>query len=254
MHALPISQVAIDIEIAQSYQRNDGMMSGGSHETMAAAGPLTAVNYTWTGYKFGQSSDWVSVFKPGSGSITIWENLNGVRGRRLYQLEHIPLTPGPLVVALKIAQDQDPHDSASYWPPTEADQLETISASYPPFTEHASVRLVNLVSDAKLVGMAAGGSSVSDVHYGLGSKWVKMPVGDQAFSFVDDDIRPPVPLLTTKVALQGPPIASTQFLMGLKHAPSTQLAVTSMLLNDAPEGGVCKPEGTTKRNKVDPRL
>eukprot|EP01047_Picozoa_sp_COSAG01_P063539 COSAG01_NODE_8250_length_2856_cov_79.780921_3_plen_64_part_00 len=43
------------------------------------------------------SSQWVNVFKPGSGTITVWENTGGTRGAQIFQLQHIPLTPGPLV-------------------------------------------------------------------------------------------------------------------------------------------------------------
>ena len=36
----------------------------------------------------------VNVFKPGTGTITVWENSGGQRGAVLYQLKGIPLTPG----------------------------------------------------------------------------------------------------------------------------------------------------------------
>jgi len=35
------------------------------------------------------------VFKPGSGTITVWENVEGKRSaEQLYRLPNIPLTPG----------------------------------------------------------------------------------------------------------------------------------------------------------------
>ena len=34
------------------------------------------------------------MFKPGKGTITIYENTGGTRGKQLYQLKGIPLTPG----------------------------------------------------------------------------------------------------------------------------------------------------------------
>ena len=34
------------------------------------------------------------MFKPGTGTITVWENSGGQRGAVLYQLKGIPLTPG----------------------------------------------------------------------------------------------------------------------------------------------------------------
>ena len=144
------------------------------------------VTHTWSGYKFGQFSDWVNVFTPGSGAclclfsacilppssyvgmirhrtagansswqrgdygrlrslcilqlpakccraqrtylsvhradascwnalicidtgtITVYESISGGgRGKQLYT-KQIPLTPGPLVVVLKVASDQNP--------------------------------------------------------------------------------------------------------------------------------------------------
>jgi hypothetical protein len=82
------------------------------------------ITHTWNNFKFSDFSDvrtpslhrysralpsdrhslppacaqWVNVFKPGKGTITIWENTGGTRGAQLYQLKGIPLTPGPLVV------------------------------------------------------------------------------------------------------------------------------------------------------------
>jgi hypothetical protein len=105
----------------------------------------STIVYNWTNYKFTQYSDWVNVFQPGTGTITIYENDGGTRGKQLYQIDKIPLTPGPLVVALKVANDQDPTKSANFWPPSEPDQVETIAASYvPPKPGQSSVRLFNL--------------------------------------------------------------------------------------------------------------
>ena len=53
-----------------------------------------SITHTWTDFKFGDFSDWVNVFKPGKGTITIYENSGGTRGKSLYQLKGIPLTPG----------------------------------------------------------------------------------------------------------------------------------------------------------------
>jgi hypothetical protein len=36
---------------------------------------------------------WVNIFKPGKGTITIWENIGGARGKQLFTLSGIPLTP-----------------------------------------------------------------------------------------------------------------------------------------------------------------
>ena len=37
------------------------------------------ISHTWPNYKFGDFSDWVNVFKPGSGTISLWENVDGKR-------------------------------------------------------------------------------------------------------------------------------------------------------------------------------
>ena len=59
----------------------------------------------------------VNVFKPGTGTITVWENVGGTRGASpIYTLSKIPLTPGPLMVVIKVAQDQAISGS-KFWPP-----------------------------------------------------------------------------------------------------------------------------------------
>ena len=227
LHAIPVA-ANIDVMITQE----------------TGKGP--AISYNWTNYAFGQHSNWVNVFEPGVGSITFWENVNGVTGKMLYHLEHIPLTPGPLVVALKVAQDQDPTDPSKYWPPVEADQVETIAASYvPQKNDSASVRLFNLSPDTKIAGMtssAKGGTDITQVKYGLASDWSPFPIGGQTFQFFDDDASPPKMLMQAAGNLTGPPIGETQFLLGLQdpQAPAA-VKLTSLLLMDAPEGGLCKP-------------
>ena len=36
---------------------------------------------------------------------------------------------GPLVVVIKVASDQDPSDPSKFWPPADADQIETIGTN-----------------------------------------------------------------------------------------------------------------------------
>ena len=64
----------------------------------------------------------------GVGTISIFENVNGQRGPQLFT-KRIPLTPGPLVVTIKVASDQDPANASKFWPPNEDDQVEIIAAS-----------------------------------------------------------------------------------------------------------------------------
>ena len=83
------------------------------------------INHTWTDMRFGDFSDWVNVFRAGTGTITLWENTGGKRGKQLFRLPKIPLTPGPLVAIVKVAQSQP----KPVWPPSLPDNIETIAAS-----------------------------------------------------------------------------------------------------------------------------
>lgn len=94
----------------------------------------------------------VNVFKPGTGTITIWENVGGKRGDQVYKLDKIPLTPGPLVVVIKVAQSQAFNHSGPepFWPPRVPDNVETIAASYVQPGAGGKVRLFNLSPDTKV--------------------------------------------------------------------------------------------------------
>lgn len=102
-----------------------------------------AISHTWNDYKFGEFSDWVNVFKPGKGTITICENVGGARSAQpLYTLHGIPLTPGPLLIAIKVASSQVANGSG-HWPPglTLADAVVTVAASYVQSDSFSKVRL-----------------------------------------------------------------------------------------------------------------
>ena len=115
------------------------------------------INHTWNNFKFADFSDWVNVFKPGTGTITIWENTGGKRGAQLYKVDKIPLTPGPLMVVIKVAQAQAFNASGPsvFWPPRDPDNIETIAASYVQPGDSAKVRLFNLSPDTKVAGMSS---------------------------------------------------------------------------------------------------
>ena len=85
----------------------------------------------------------VNVFKPGTGTITVWENTGGTRGAVLYQKKGIPLTPGPLMVVIKVASSQVAN-ATGYWPPALPDSIETIAASYVESSVSSKLRLFNL--------------------------------------------------------------------------------------------------------------
>ena len=174
----------------------------------------------------------------------------------MFEDDGIHLTPGPLVVVLKVAQDQNPAEPSRYWPPSEPDQIETIAASYiPPSGRNASVRMFNLAPNVKLAGMgssaaaggaaAGGGSMISGVHYSDSSHWIPLPPTEQQFTFYDDDLSPHESLLSS-TATPTAGIGSTQFLMGLHYRESGEpLGLVSVLLQDAPEDGLCKPSSSS---------
>eukprot|EP01052_Picozoa_sp_SAG31_P044413 SAG31_NODE_7731_length_1607_cov_1.060345_2_plen_202_part_01 len=85
-----------------------------------------AISHTWSGYRFSEFSDWVSVFKGGTGTITLKDHASGAT----LLSAKIPLTPGPLVVVVK--------DS---WPPKVAQNVETIAASFVPPANGSAVRM-----------------------------------------------------------------------------------------------------------------
>ena len=99
----------------------------------------------------------MNVFKEGKGTITIWENTGGTRGAQIFQLKGIPLTPGPLVVVVKVASSLV-KQPAKYWPPALPDCVETIAASYVQSQQTSKVRLFNLSPDTKVAGMSMGGT------------------------------------------------------------------------------------------------
>jgi hypothetical protein len=82
---------------------------------MASSNKTSGVSFTWTNYEFGQHSGWVNVFTAGSGTLQLWENVAGRRLPKVVYSKRIPLTPGPLVVALKVALNQDPAQPSTYW-------------------------------------------------------------------------------------------------------------------------------------------
>ena len=186
--------VVITQDQSQQQQQEEEKEEGEEEKEGDTSAPIS---HSWNNYAFANYSNWVNVFKSGSGTLTLFENIGGQRGARILYTKEIPLTPGPLVVAVKVALNQDPSDPSKYWPPNEPDQIETIAASYPPTTGQASVRLFNLSPDTKSAGMTsdgAGAAKISSVPYSLGSKWESFPLSQQTFSIVDDDTTPALPV------------------------------------------------------------
>lgn len=178
----------------------------------------------------------------GTGTITVWENDGGSRGAQLYSLKGIPLTPGPLVVVIKVASSTTANASA-YWPPSLPDAVETIAASYIDTDSTSKVRLFNLSPDTKAAGMScsANGTSeiASNVAFSLGSQWVPVPTAAATYTFSNDETDKV--LATTKLTPAMPPIGNTNMLIGLGDSGSAEFTARVVPLVDAPEGGTCHP-------------
>lgn len=216
----------------------------------------------------------MNVFKPGTGTITVWENTGGTRGPQLYQLKGIPLTPGPLVVVLKVASSvvKEPD---RYWPPALPDAVETIAASYVQTSTSSKVRLFNLSPNTQVccscsarpapacmhgltescgchmrartvwlqvAGMACSANGTqeiaSNVKYSLGSPWYDVPTSAATFT-IHDDLTGSV-ITSREETPPAAPIGYTNMLIGLQGG-SGSTVVQLVPLADAPEGGLCKP-------------
>lgn len=202
----------------------------------------TNISYSWNGYKFGEFSEWHSGFLPGTGRITIWQSNGGSRGQKLIQVDDIPLTPGPLVVALKCSSTP-----GACWPPTSAQlgqNIETIAASFVPPATTSAVRLFNLspkegAKDGTMtVGLKSGSTSLATgVKYSLGSDWADVPGGkSQSYNAIDEKLGSTI----ATTSAQDPPTPNV-FTLWLLGDDSTSMQLKAV--EDAPETGKCEPNG-----------
>ena len=117
-------------------------------------------SHTWSDYRFSQFSEWLNIFSPGAGQITVKDHSSG----DVLLTATIPLTPGPLLVVVK-----------DFWPPRAAKNVETIAASFSPPKVGSAVRLFNLAPDVPsadlLLGSTSGKVLAHAVKYSLGSPW-----------------------------------------------------------------------------------
>jgi hypothetical protein len=180
-----------------------------------------AVTHTWSNYRFGQFSDWVSVFSGGKGTITLKDHASGAT----LLSTSIPLTPGPLVVVVK-----------DTWPPKEAKNVEAIAASFVPPANGSAVRLFNLASDVPSAGLHGDGGKVlaNGIKYTLGSDWAPISSDQQTFTAVSD--AGGATLATAQTTPPAAPEVFTAFLLG-----SAAYRYTLLPQVDAPETGPCKP-------------
>jgi hypothetical protein len=184
----------------------------------------------------------VNVFKPGTGTITVWENVAGSRGAQVYQLKGIPLTPGPLMVVIKVAASQVANTSG-YWPPSLPDSVETIAASFVQSENTTGkVRLFNLSPDTKSAGMTCSGNGsteiVKDTAFSLGSSWVDVSKTTATYSFKDDSSAATISSRSITPPAFG---VWTNMLIGMQKAGKAGKPLQVVPLVDAPEGGRCHP-------------
>lgn len=171
----------------------------------------------------------------------MYENTGGTRGAQIYQLKGIPLTPGPLVVVIKVAASVTANTSA-YWPPALPDSIETIAASYVDTDPTSKVRLFNLAPDVKAAGMSCSSNGTkeiaSNVDFSVGSDWQPVATESATFTFVDDIGKKTLTSKTLTPAAA--PIGNTNVLLGLTSATG-DFGIQAVSLVDAPEGGTCHP-------------
>ena len=144
------------------------------------------------------------------------------------------------MVVLKVASSLMGEPS-KYWPPSLPDAIETIAASYILSATTSMVRLFNLSPDTKAAGLACSannGTLVKDVLYSLGSKWYAVEAAASTYTVADSMTGA---VLASRTETPPPaPLAFTTMLIGLQKG-SGATAARLISLNDAPEGGVCKP-------------
>ena len=98
---------------------------------------------------------------------------------------------------------------------------------------------VNLAPGTINAGMTLAGKPIAtNVAYGLGSSWVKVPTVSSDFSFLDDVSKKT--LASKTVTPAAAPIGNTEVLLGLQQGGAGYgMQVVSLV--DAPEGGTCHP-------------
>jgi hypothetical protein len=189
-------------------------------------------SYTWSNYKFGEFSGWNELFDEGTGSITLWENKNGQRVQPAMLANHsIPLTPGPLVVAVKANIGLV---NRTAWPPNQPTNVETVAASYaPPFTGTSGARLFNLSPDTAVAELTRDGTVlVQGIDYTISSIWATVPVSQATFAAKDQTTGKVLASATTTPP--DAPFVFTCFLIGSQNMTGA-LGPQLVPLIDAPE-------------------
>jgi len=106
----------------------------------------------------------------------------------------------------------------------------------------SKVRLFALSPDTKTAGMQCSANGTTEiakgVHYSLGSTWVDVQATSATYTVIDDATSASIVARTETPPAA--PLGFTNFLIGLQKATGPA-AAKLIALNDAPEGGVCKP-------------
>ena len=115
---------------------------------------------------------------------------------------------------IKVAASQV-KNASGFWPPALPDAVETIAASYVDTDPSSKIRLFNLSPGTVSAGMTLAGKSIAtNVAYGLGSDWVKVPTVSSSFTFVDDLSKKTLATKTVRPAAA--PIGNSEVLLGLQ--------------------------------------
>jgi len=201
-------------------------------------------SYTWKGYGFGDYSSWTSKFEAGKGTINI---IDSKSGKTLLSIPDAPLTPGPLVVAVKCPASAA---QGACWPPSDPQlggSVETIAASFSPPTQGSGVRLFNLSPDTQSASLVEGGKAVvSRIQYGDASEWVPVPSFTPLNSTIMDDTSGKAIATDTT----SPPAAPSVFTLWLLGNQTTvggdgAYSVRTLSLEDAPHDELTTPTPDT---------
>lgn len=185
--------------------------------------PSNGRKYTWKNYGFGEYSNWTSKFDTGSGTINIIESSTQ---KVLLSLPGAPLTPGPLVVAVKCPAAAG-KVAGSCWPPSDKQlggSVETIAASYVPPKNGSGVRLFNLSPDttsASLQQFAKPVASAQNVNYGVGSPWSPVLSSKPVASTITDAVSGK----SIATDITTPPLAPSVFTLWLIGAFRSRLSL-----------------------------
>lgn len=202
----------------------------------------SGLSFTWPGYGFGEFSNWTSHFKTGTGTVNV---IDSKTQKLLLSIPNAPLTPGPLVVAVKCSDGSGAGKQC--WPPSDKQlggSVDTIAASFTPTKKpNSGVRIFNLSPNTFATTLTEGGKKITpQVAYGLGSEWVKVTSGKAVkLGALGNDYKSTI--ATTTVTPPAAPEVFTLWLIGNSTSYASddggEFAVRLVEKLDAPLGELC---------------